>query len=174
MELAGTAGVAYTQPPLIYRPEGPQPESTIAFAKLYRQSSWTPKWLISADIVVVLLLGVAALLRPGWLAVLIGSGVIAAGLGAIVVGYALRVRALGSEAAQARITKQVTDELDVLSPEAIVYMSADAGQSQYILNQWVPTIEKLLPKYRRRVDEGYGDEAHSALFRLQRELFPAG
>ena len=145
-QVAGTAWRASKQPPLIYRPEGPQPESTIAFAKLYRQSSWTPKWLISADIVVVVLLGVAALLRPGWLAVLIGSGVIAAGLGAIVVGYALRVRALGSEAAQARITKQVTDELDVLSPEAIVYMSADAGQSQYILNQWVPTIEKLHQK----------------------------
>lgn len=143
VQVAGTAWLASKQPPLIFHPEGSQPDATIAFAKLYRQSSWTPKWLVGVDIVVVVLIGVAAALSLGWVGVLIGSGVVVAVLGAIVAGYALRVRSLGSEAAQSRITKQVTDELDALAPEAVVYMSADAGQAQYILNQWVPTIEKL-------------------------------
>lgn len=36
----------------------------------------------------------------------------------------------------------------------------------------LPTVETVLPQYRRLVDEGFGDEDHSALFRLQRGLFP--
>ncbi|MFT3859843.1 CDP-glycerol glycerophosphotransferase family protein [Micropruina sp.] len=146
VHVAGTAWLASKQPPLLYHPEGGQRASTLAFAKLYRQSSWTPKWLIAADIVVAVLLGVAATVGVGWAGTLLGACVIVIGLAAVVAGYALRLRRLGSEQSVAAITKEVTDELDVLAPEVVVYMSADAGQAQYILNQWVPTIEKLHQK----------------------------
>lgn len=38
----------------------------------------------------------------------------------------------------------------------------------------LPTIETLLPQYEQLVAEGYGDEDHSALYRLKKRLFPAG
>lgn len=143
VQVAGTAWLAAKQPPLIYRPEGQQPASTIAFARLYRQSSWMPKWLVATDVVAAVLVGVAATLGLGWLIVLLIGIVFVAAIAAISAGYARRVRRLGSEESQARIAREVTDELDAFGPEAVVYMSADAGQSQYILNQWVPTIEKI-------------------------------
>ena len=143
VQVAGTAWLAARQPPLIYRPEGTQVPATLAFATLYRQSSWTPKWLIATDVIVALLLGVMGTVGVGFTAALVGGGAVVVGLGAVLVGYVFRVRRLGSVASVERITRQVTDELDALAPEVVVYMSADAGQSQYILNQWVPTIEKL-------------------------------
>ena len=143
VQVAGTAWLASKQPPLIYHPEGAQPASTLAFAKLYRQSSWMPKWLVTIDIVVAVMIGVEATLSMGWLGVLLVTSAFVAVIVAVSAGYAQRVRRLGSEASQQRIAKEVTGELDAIAPEAIVYMSADAGQSQYILNQWVPTIEKI-------------------------------
>lgn len=143
VQVAGTAWLGSKQPPLIYHPEGPQPASTIAFAKLYRQSSWMPKWLVGVDIAAAVLIGLGGALSLGWLVVVLVAAVIVVAVGGITAGYAQRVRRLGSEARQAEISKEVTDALDAVAPEAIVYMSADAGQSQYILNQWVPTIEKI-------------------------------
>lgn len=143
VHVAGTAWLGSKQPPLVYHPEGPQPASTIAFAKLYRQSSWMPKWLVAIDIVVAVVIGVGGTIGLGWLGGVVVAVAIVVVVGAITTGYAQRVRRLGSEASQAKISKEVTDGLDAIAPEAIVYMSADAGQSQYILNQWVPTIEKI-------------------------------
>ena len=146
VQVAGTAWLAARQPPLIYRPEGAQREATMAFATLYRQSSWTPKWLVVTDVVLVLLVGVAGSIAVGFPLALAAGVVVVLGLGAVMAGYVLRLRRLGSAESVARITDQVTDELDALAPEAVVYMSADAGQAQYILNQWVPTIEQLRQK----------------------------
>lgn len=143
VHVAGTAWLGSKQPPLIYRPEGSQPASTLAFAKLYRNSSWAPKWLVVVEIVVVVLFGVAATVGVNWLLVLVGSVVVVLVLAALIAVYARAVLKLGSEKSQQQITQEVTGELDAAAPEAIVYMSADAGQSQYILNQWVPTIEKI-------------------------------
>ena len=141
--IAGTAWLASKQPPLIYLPDGPQRPSTVAFAKVYRQSSWTPKWLIAADIICALMIGTAGVLGLGWLAVSLVAALFIICLAGIAARNLLRTRRLGSEESQTRIFKEVADALDAIRPEAIVYMSADAGQSQYILNQWVPTIERI-------------------------------
>ena len=141
--IAGTAWLASKQPPLIYLPDGPQRPSTVAFAKVYRQSSWTPKWLIAADIICALMIGTAGVLGLGWLAVSLVAALFIICLAGIAARNLLRTRRLGSEESQTRISKEVADALDAIRPEAIVYMSADAGQSQYILNQWVPTIERI-------------------------------
>ena len=141
--VAGTGWLGSRQPTLIYHPEGDQPADTLAFAKLYRQSSWTPKWLMATDIALAVLIGIAATLALNWVAVAIGATVAVVGLLAGLGGYLLALRRLGSEQSQARISADVVAELDRAAPEAVVYMSADAGQSQYILNQWVPTIEKI-------------------------------
>jgi hypothetical protein len=143
VNVAGTAWLASKQPPLFYRPEGPQPASTLAFARIYRQSSWMPKRLVVVDVITALLAGIGVTLGAGWIAAVAGAILLAGAVGVGVALYGTRVRRLGSEQSQLAIQREVTDELDRLAPQAIVYMSADAGQSQYILNQWVPTIERL-------------------------------
>lgn len=146
MHIAGTAWLASRQPPLMYEPEGRQRASAVAFAQVYRQSSWTPKWLDTMDVVGVVVIGVLATLTTAAWVIAAAATVFIVVLGVHCFGYARRVRRLGSLESQLRITREVTDELDRLAPQAVVYMSADAGQSQYILNQWVPTIEKLHQK----------------------------
>ncbi|MGC3994810.1 MAG: CDP-glycerol glycerophosphotransferase family protein [Propionicimonas sp.] len=143
----GTAWLSSRQPALAFRTDGsPQPEASVAFATAYRFSSWQHSITVAAEV----LIGVWAGLAFGrdwalWLNFLIAAVTIGV-LGALAVRYALTLRRLGSDASVERIQADVTAELDANAPEALVYMSADAGQSQYILNQWVPAIEALHQK----------------------------
>ncbi|MGC3953757.1 MAG: CDP-glycerol glycerophosphotransferase family protein [Propionicimonas sp.] len=144
VEWAATAWLASRQPALAYHPEGPQPAASIAYARAYRKSSYT-----AAD---TLLLGLLTGLAVTTMATGVVSGQLAVALWAVPLSLAalvlaawhlLRVRSLGSPAAVKTLQESVQAELDALAPRAVVYMSADAGQSLYILNQWVPALEQL-------------------------------
>jgi hypothetical protein len=143
----GTAWLGSRQPFLAYRTGGePQAPASISFAKAYRASAWPQPVIVLAEAV----LGVWAMLAmptawPLWVNVAISVALIAT-LGALAVRYAIALRGLGSERSFKRIQQQVIDEIDASAPQAVVYMSADAGQSLYILNQWVPPIEALHQK----------------------------
>ncbi|MCA0308478.1 MAG: CDP-glycerol glycerophosphotransferase family protein [Actinobacteria bacterium] len=143
----GTAWLGSRQPALAYRTDGsPQPAASVSYAKAYRASAWPTPVIVLAES----LLGVwgalgHALVWPLWVNVAVGA-LFVLWLGVLAARYALSLRRLGSERTVERIQSEITDELDELAPEAVVYMSADAGQSLYILNQWVPPIEALHQK----------------------------
>ncbi len=143
----GTAWLGSRQPALAYRTDGqPQPPASIAFARAYRASAWPHPVIVLIEV----LLGVWAALGttrewPLWLNFAI-AGAMMLMLGGLAVRYAADLRRLGSEESVQAILREVTDELDAIAPQAVVYMSADAGQSLYILNQWVPPIEALHQK----------------------------
>lgn len=143
----GTAWLGSRQPALSYRTDGgPQPAASVAFAKAYRASAWPTPVIVVAES----LLGVWAAVGhavdwPLWVNAALAVLLVVL-LGVLAVRYALFLRRLGSERSVQRIQAEINDELDALAPEAVVYMSADAGQSLYILNQWVPPIEALHQK----------------------------
>ena len=143
----GTAWLGSRQPALAYRTNGePQPDASVAFARAYRASAWQHPVVVVSELLVTGWILLAHQLRwPLWLNV---SAVVllAVVLGVLGVRYVRRLRTLGSEASVVRILNSVTDELDAIAPDAVVYMSADAGQALYILNQWVPAIEALHQK----------------------------
>ncbi len=141
---ACTAWLTTRQPPLEYLPGGPQPKASVAFARAYGRSSWAGPETVALEA----LLGVVVLVAvvTGWdgpVPTLVGALVLGlTGLG-LTARYALEVRALGSLKTARSIQQALLGKLDQHAPVAVVYMSADAGQSLYILNQWVPTLERL-------------------------------
>lgn len=144
VEWAATAWLASRQPALAFHPEGPQPAASVRYARAYRKSSYT-----AAD---TLVLGVLAGLSvtamvtglvSGQLAVPLWAGLLSLVALFLALRHLLRVRTLGSAAEVGRLQERVQADLDELAPKAVVYMSADAGQSLYILNQWVPAMERL-------------------------------
>lgn len=143
----GTAWLGSRQPPLAYRTDGgPQPAASVNYARAYRASAWPTVEIVFAEI----LLGVWGALGhafavPLW-ATIVVTALFAAWLGVMGLRYGLALRRLGSEEEVERVRNEVIAELDATAPEAVVYMSADAGQSLYILNQWVPPIEALHQK----------------------------
>ena len=78
--------------------------------------------------------------------VLLAVLITAAGVGAMLAFDALAVvwgrRFLGSGRV-ARYERQLMAELTDYAPEVIVYMTAAAGQSAYILNQWLPALDRM-------------------------------
>ena len=140
----GTAWLGSRQPALTYRTDGqPQTPASVAFAKAYRASAWPPAVIVAIEALLGLWAALAAIRDwPLWLNSTI-AGAMMVLLAVLSVRYAAQMRRLGSEKSIASILRMVTDELDAIAPEAVVYMSADAGQSLYILNQWVPPIEAL-------------------------------
>jgi hypothetical protein len=143
----GTAWLGSRQPALAYRTDGgPQPAASVAYARAYRASAWPAPEIVLAEC----LLGVwgalgHALAWPLWLNITLAV-LLSIGIGVLGIRYALSLRRLGSEQYVNRVRDEVIAELDAIAPEAVVYMSADAGQSLYILNQWVPPIEALHQK----------------------------
>lgn len=139
-----TSWLAGRQPALAYNPNGEQPPASVAYAKAYAKSST----VATETVAVELLEGLAALamvigVLGGrwavwlWAVPLVLIAIVAA------VRHVERVRALGADSAVKALQASVQAELDAHAPVGLVYMSADAGQSLYILNQWVPTLEKL-------------------------------
>jgi hypothetical protein len=144
VEWAATAWLASRQPALAYHPEGPQPAASVAYARAYAKSSFTATETIVLDVLAGLAVAsMAAGLLSGRYAVALW----AIPLSLVALGFAgrhvLRVRALGSDKAVKALQESVQAEVDAFAPKAVVYMSADAGQSLYILNQWVPALEQL-------------------------------
>ena len=139
---SATAWLAARQPPLVYRPDGNHTESSLAFARVYRRSSWLPKWLITTDVIATALITVvAAVAAPAW-AVIVLAAAVMAGLLAVEAALVLRVRQLGSDANTEKVLAEVNAQLDETAPEVLVYMAGGA-LAEYILNQWIPTIERL-------------------------------
>lgn len=144
VEWAATAWLASRQPALAYHPEGPQPAASVAYARAYAKSSFTA----TETIVLEVLAGLAvASMAAGLLSGRYAVALWAIPLSLVALGFAgrhvLRVRALGSDKAVKALQESVQAEVDAFAPKAVVYMSADAGQSLYILNQWVPALEQL-------------------------------
>lgn len=142
LDLSATAWLASRQPPLIYRPDGNQTESALAYAHTYRRSSWTPRWLVTTDVVIALLLGVLASMAVPWVVPVVLAVAAIAWMSLVEVRALLRVNKLGSEEATAKVQADLAAELDRLAPEVLVYMAGGA-LAEYILNQWIPTIERL-------------------------------
>ncbi len=140
----GTAWLGSRQPALAYRTDGGrQPAASVAFAKAYRASAWPSPEIVVAECLLGVWGGLGhALAWPLWLNVALAI-LLSVAIGVLGVRYGLRLRHLGSAKYVNRVRDEVVAELDAIVPEAVVYMSADAGQSLYILNQWVPPIEAL-------------------------------
>jgi hypothetical protein len=60
---------------------------------------------------------------------------------AVAVGFWARRLTTGGRIAQ--YEQRLLDELRAYDPEVIVYMSAAAGQSGYMLNQWLPALDAM-------------------------------
>ena len=141
---SSTAWLASRQPALPYHPEGPQPAASIAYATAYSRSASATAGLVVLEVLAGLAGGAtAAGVIGGALAVPLWSVLLVAVALGIAVRNVLSVRDLGSESEVEKLQAQVQADLDAIAPVGLVYMSADAGQSLYILNQWVPTMEKL-------------------------------
>ena len=144
IEWAATAWLATRQPALAYHVEGPQPEASLRYARAYVKSSFPPVESVALE-ALTLLAAVASVagLVSGRIAVLLWAVPITLVVVFLAASHLLRVRKLGSAAAVKALRESVQAEVDAFAPKAVVYMSADAGQSLYILNQWVPTLERL-------------------------------
>ncbi len=141
---AGTAWLATRQPALAYHPGGPQPQASLAYARAYSRSSHAPASAVVLEVLAGLAAGATAVgVLGGALAVLVWAVPLALVALVLAARDTLEVRELGSAAAVKRLQAQVQADLDAIAPVSVVYMSADAGQSLYILNQWVPTLERL-------------------------------
>ncbi len=141
---AATAWLASRQPALAYQPEGAQPAASVAYARAYVKSSFTATETIVLEVLTGLAAAVTVLgVVSGRLAVVLWAGPLVLAALAFAAWHGLRVRKLGSAGAVKKLQQSVQAELDAFAPKAVVYMSADAGQSLYILNQWVPALEKL-------------------------------
>jgi hypothetical protein len=143
----GTVWLGSRQPALAYRTDGgPQPAASVAFARAYEASSWPPVVVVAVEAVLGVWVVLAQLISWGlWVDVTIAA-VLSLLVVVLAVRYGQAIRRLGSEKSVRRIRAEVARDLDAIAPEAVVYMSADAGQSLYILNQWVPPIEALHQK----------------------------
>ena len=142
LNVAATAWLAARQPPLFYRPDGNQTDSALAFARVYRRSSWPPRWLVIVDAAAALLIALAATLDAGWWTVTLVTAAVIAGVVLIEAVQLAAVWRLGSERSTEGILAEVNAQLDALAPEVVVYMAGGA-LAEYILNQWIPTVERL-------------------------------
>jgi len=134
--------LARRQGPLLYVPQAEQNALLMSFARIYNRSLVQPVVPFVAQLLGIVagtILLVDGHRTQGWLAV-IGAWLV--GLICAVVNFVSAVR-LGSESAVEKHTAKVLAFLDELAPTHVTYMSAGAGQSQYILNQWVPVIEQI-------------------------------
>ncbi|MCA0250814.1 MAG: CDP-glycerol glycerophosphotransferase family protein [Actinobacteria bacterium] len=144
VQWAATAWLASRQPALSYHPEGPQPPASVAYARAYGKSSFQATESVVVEVLAELAVAAMVLgVLGGRYAVVLWATLLGLAALAFVARHVLRVRALGSPAAVTALQRSVQDELDAFGPRAVIYMSADAGQSLYILNQWVPALEQL-------------------------------
>ncbi len=130
------------QGPLLYKPRSKQVEPLLSYARIYNRSLVQPAVPFVAELVgfvAATVLFVRDHDVAGWLVVL-AAWVI--GFAAAIVNFIAAVR-LGSDKAVDKQTAEVVAFLDELQPTHVTYMTAGAGQSQYILNQWIPVIEKV-------------------------------
>ncbi|MEN0069741.1 MAG: CDP-glycerol glycerophosphotransferase family protein [Propionicimonas sp.] len=144
VQWACTAWLASRQPALAYNPNGPQPDASVAYARAYAKSSYTSAETIVLGALLVAGVAVTATgILGGALAVVVWAVPLCVAAVVFAARHALSVRRLGSDAAVKRLQQALQADLDALAPVNVVYMSADAGQSLYILNQWVPALERL-------------------------------
>ena len=129
-------------PPLAYRPGAAvQPAPFVAHARLYARAVGTPAVLAGLEFVV---LATAVATSSGLLSVPLDLG-LAALVSLAALGWlgwtAARARAL--RLAQPRWAQAVLTELAAARPSFVVYVSLAAGQSKYIVNQWLPALDAL-------------------------------
>lgn len=128
-----------SEPPLRYLPgEAGQPEPLAGYALCYARVLGTPWPLVAAELLAaagVILAGLGLGVALAW--VLPAAGVL------VVVGYAAWTaldarRLLGRRAAD---EAALVDDLAGSQPSYLVYVSLGAGQSRYIVNQWLPVFD---------------------------------
>ena len=139
-----TAWLSGRQPALAFNPDGEQPAASVAYARAYAKSSFTAAETVVVELLEGLAVAAMALgLLSGRFAVWLWAVPLVLAALAAAARHVLRVRALGADSAVKALQASVQADLDAHAPVALVYMSADAGQALYILNQWVPALERL-------------------------------
>jgi len=133
--LALATGFSRNAPPLRFVPGGhAQPEPLAGYARFYRGATGTP-----GPFAVALGLAVAGtVVGGGWWAwlLLVAAGMVALG-SAARAAVAFR-RRLGRAEADA---EALLADLAATGPSYLVHVSLGAGQSRYIVNQWLPVLD---------------------------------
>lgn len=114
------------------------------FSRARRRRTLGPYILLTLEWLVALGLWLAA---PAGERLLVASLITAAGVGAMLAFGAFSVwwgRRFMTSGRVERYERQLMAELQTYAPEVVVYMSAAAeGQSSYILNQWLPALDRM-------------------------------
>lgn len=134
--------LARRQPPMRYVPQAAQADPLPAFARVYQRAMLQPLILITTELaalVAVTSIAVAGHRALSWYVVFAAGLVMVT---AALANFRIALR-LGSAENVEALTADLSRFLDDLAPTHVTYMSAGAGQSKYILNQWIPVIEKV-------------------------------
>lgn len=134
--------LASQQTAVRFVPHGSQLEPLPSMARVYMNGMIQSVALISVLIVAVF--AIAVLGTEGhtdlvW-GVVAGGWILSLACG---LANARSARRLGSEETAEKLTLELNQFLDDLAPTHVTYLSAGAGQSEYILNQWIPVIEQV-------------------------------
>ncbi len=125
-----------------YIPHGVQAEPLPTMARLYMRGmiqSAPQVSLLAAAVAAVAVAGTDGRIALAW-SIVAAGWILSIGGG---VWNAMLARRLGSEETTERLTTDLQRFLDDLKPTHVTYLSAGAGQSEYILNQWIPVIEQV-------------------------------
>ncbi len=125
-----------------YVPHGVQPEPLPSMARLYLRGmiqSGTQVIALGAAVAAIAIAGSDNRHALAWWIVAAGWAVCLADA-VMTARSALR---LGSEETSDKLMSELQRFLDDLAPTHVTYLSAGAGQSEYILNQWIPVIEQV-------------------------------
>lgn len=130
------------QPALRYVPEGKQEQALVDFARAYMRGMLQSVPLVVIELVVIVVATIVVV--EGHAA--LGCWIVATGwVASLAAAYAnfREIWRLGADETVEALAADVQRFLDELAPEYVTYLSAGAGQSAYILNQWIPVIEEV-------------------------------
>lgn len=132
------SGFSRSAPPLRYLPgEAVQPEPLAGYTRFYRRAIGTPAGFVVAEALAISGTVVGAF---GWASVAVA--LLAAGA-AVALGYA-GVSGLGFLGLLRRADADadaLVAGLAAADPRYLVHVSLGAGQSRYIVNQWLPVLD---------------------------------
>lgn len=132
-------------PPLQYLPQrGDQPRSMRRYAAIYGRAVGTPVVMLLLELIVLLDAVLAEYQPKASILVLLGLTVAgaAAETALIYLGWTA-YQAFTARRDAADSAQRLVGALSEKAPSFVVYVSLGARQAKYIVNQWLPTFEKL-------------------------------